>query len=159
MTHQLYNEQLKQHNRHPVGWTEQLSADYLSTQENHFCGDEISVGVNLFTMPDGAAENIVSLAFSGECCAICRASASLMCQSLEKKTLTEVKAFISQFNDALQNHANFPSELSALSLIKQYPVRAQCARLPWQALQQILTSFSSDSLPPESQLRQGVGHV
>ena len=158
MEHQLYNEQLKQHNRHPVGWTEQLNADYLSTQENHFCGDEITLGINITSASDLASTKIALLEFSGECCAICRASASIMCQSLEQKTLTEVKRTIGQFNDALQNQIDFPSELSALSLIKQYPVRAQCARLPWQALQNILKSIQPQ-LEPQFQQQLGVNNA
>ena len=77
---QLYQELILDHNKKPRNWGKLNDATHRSEGLNPLCGDHIWVAVNL----DG---DIVGIAFEGESCAICKASASMMTMAVKGKTL------------------------------------------------------------------------
>ena len=74
---ELYQEIIMDHNRNPRGFGEIADATHFADGYNETCGDEVCVGVKI-------KDNIIEkINFSGQGCAISRASASMMCSKLK----------------------------------------------------------------------------
>lgn len=102
---------------------------------NAACGDDITVKINR------VAETIIQIAFAGDSCAICRASASIMCQQIEGLSIIECKQLYAQLLSCFEGNQDFTKVFLPLSSVAQYPVRQQCALLPWQTLNTLLSSI------------------
>ena len=76
----LYQEVILDHNKKPRNYGALDDASHHAEGHNPLCGDHISVALNL----DG--ERIDGIAFQGESCAICKASASMMTVNVKGKT-------------------------------------------------------------------------
>jgi nitrogen fixation protein NifU and related proteins len=127
----LYQQVILDHYRRPrnVGpLTDARHAD----GNNPLCGDRVTVYVRV-------SERVVSeVSFEGVGCAICVASASLMTESVCGKTIRDVDRLAAQIHHLVTAVPGAPVEdlgaLAALSGVRQFPVRAKCALLPWQTL-------------------------
>ncbi|WP_440873892.1 Fe-S cluster assembly sulfur transfer protein SufU [Thalassotalea sp. PLHSN55] len=137
----LYQQAMLTHHQTPIGFEKVIKVDQQQLGENAFCGDEI----NLMISCDH--QHISDIAFSGDSCAICRASASILCQSILGLSFHQAFNFIKQTSQALINKDTLVNSLAPLNGVKQYPVRLQCALLPWQTLTTLIESkfFNSDS--------------
>ena len=82
-TKSLYQEVILDHNRKPRNYGTLDKASHHAVGHNPLCGDHLDVALNL----DG--ERIDDIAFHGESCAICKASASMMTSVVKGKTRTE----------------------------------------------------------------------
>jgi nitrogen fixation NifU-like protein len=91
---QLYQEVILDHNRKPRNWGAVDGASHKAEGHNPLCGDHISVTVKL---ADG--DTIEAIAFRGESCAICKASASMMTGAVKGKTRGEAEALIEEFRE------------------------------------------------------------
>ena len=80
----MYRERILDHYKRPRNYGELPDPTFTHEGENPVCGDEITVDVNL----DG--EEISSVAFRGDGCAISQAAASLLTQELPGMTLSEL---------------------------------------------------------------------
>ena len=105
---------------------------------NPLCGDKVTVFVNEH---DG---NIEAVQFTGEGCAISRASASIMTTLLAGRTVAEARQEAQKFYDML-TAAEDPDldileqgEVAALAGVRQFPARIKCATLAWHALEDAL---------------------
>jgi nitrogen fixation NifU-like protein len=97
------------------------------------CGDRVSVYVRM----DG--DRVAEARFTGNGCAISKASASLMTEAVVGHTADDVRAMFSSFQEMVTGHAEPDDEkvgkLVVLSGVKEYPSRVKCAMLAWHALQ------------------------
>ncbi|WP_175573105.1 MULTISPECIES: iron-sulfur cluster assembly scaffold protein [Thalassotalea] len=138
--HQLYQTALLAHHKHPVGFELAINADASYEGVNPACGDEITVSCEI--KHQGELSVIKAIAFHGDSCAICRASASIMCQEAQGITLVEAMLMAQQLTGALSTNISMIGELaeqfSPLLMIQQFPVRKQCALLPWNTLMETL---------------------
>lgn len=145
--HSLFQQQLLSHHRNPVGFETMLSHAKEAWGHNATCGDEILMQIDI------QDEHIEALAFRGDSCAICRASASLLCEQLSGKNKEYFAALFHAlklfFEDEtvmpnsscdlnFASKAQLPEALSPLNPVSRYPIRKQCALLPWQTLSDIL---------------------
>lgn len=77
--------------------------------------------------------------FQGFGCAIARASASLMTDSVKGKTVAEADELFLRLHRLITSPPGAPVEdlgaLSTLACVRQFPVRVMCATLPWRTLQ------------------------
>jgi nitrogen fixation NifU-like protein len=128
---ELYQEVILDHTRRPRNFRV-IEQARRGEGHNPLCGDHISVYVRI------EHDVIADISFQGTGCAICKASASLMTESVKGKTTTDAQAL----SDRLQRMLAAPPErpldqlgaLTALSGVRQFPVRIQCATLAWHAL-------------------------
>jgi nitrogen fixation NifU-like protein len=128
----LYQQALLLHHKNPVGYNQEIVYSAKASGNNSACGDEIIIKIQ---MDNGFVHQVV---FTGDSCAICRASASMLCKSLTNTTLTQANAVLKVTLDCLAGlQVYFPENIAPLAAVKQYPVRIQCAQLPWQTLQKI----------------------
>lgn len=118
----LYQEQLMQHFRIPYHRATPENPDFVSAQYNPSCGDSVM-------MSGFVQENkLSSIFFMGSGCVISQATASMLAQAGEQKTIQEI----------LQLDAEF---IQKLILIELGPNRLKCALLALHALQQALQHF------------------
>ena len=112
---------------------------------NPSCGDTIELTVQLNAMGD----RIEAVKFEGEGCAIAMASADLMAEAMQGRTLAEALQMVQRFQTMMQGKDEFPSELRKLNVmqgVSQFPVRIKCATLTWHTLKAALEA-SPDSQP------------
>lgn len=130
----LYQEVILDHNRRPRNFRALVDAAKVRKVEayNPLCGDQLTVYLRV---EDGVIEDA---AFQGAGCAISKASASLMTDSVKGKTVAEAEALFERFHRAVTAPPDAPVEdlgkLSALTGVRQFPVRVKCATLAWYAL-------------------------
>lgn len=82
----LYRENIIDHFRHPRHKGHLDAPDVHFHDVNPFCGDEITIELKL----DG--DRVQEAVFDGKGCAISQASASMLIDEIQGKTLDEVKA-------------------------------------------------------------------
>jgi nitrogen fixation NifU-like protein len=131
---QLYQEVILDHNKKPRNWGKLEGASHNAEGLNPLCGDHIWVSLKL---SDGRIEGI---AFEGQSCAICKASASMMTTNVKGKTVDEAEQLILEFREMATGQrdvASKPNHLGRLSVfagVKDLPSRVKCAILPWHTL-------------------------
>jgi nitrogen fixation NifU-like protein len=87
-------------------------------------------------------ETIRDISFQGSGCAISKASASMMTQTLKGKTRDEAEKLFGKFHDLVTGQGH-PSEsemgkLAVFSGVSEFPARVKCATLAWHTLQAAL---------------------
>jgi nitrogen fixation protein NifU and related proteins len=127
----LYQEVILDHNRRPRNFRA-LAGGRAAKGDNPLCGDRLTVYVRV-------DNDVVSdVSFQGSGCAISKASASLMTESVKGKTVAEVTARIEQFQQMITAPPDSPAQhlgkLTALAGVRQFPVRVKCASLAWHTL-------------------------
>ncbi|MGC1182957.1 Fe-S cluster assembly sulfur transfer protein SufU [Legionella sp.] len=133
---ELYQEIIIDHNRNP---RHHYPMDDATTQANGFnplCGDKLTVYVKL------EDDRISELSFLGCGCAISQASASLMTDIINGKTIEEAHELFHRFHHMLtQNEEGqlmLMDKLLVLAGVKAYPARVKCATLAWHTLEAAL---------------------
>jgi nitrogen fixation NifU-like protein len=130
---ELYQEVILEHNRTPRNFREMEGADRVLEGFNPLCGDRYTFYLNL----DG--DTIREVSFTGSGCAISKASASIMCQELEGRSVEEAEARFRQFLDLVtgESEAGTLEELGKIAVfggVREFPMRVKCATLPWHTL-------------------------
>jgi nitrogen fixation protein NifU and related proteins len=131
---ELYHDIVFDHNRRPRNFRKLEGANRTAEGYNPLCGDQITIYLRV----DG--EVIRDIGFQGSCCAISKASASMMTDSLKGKTKAEAKVLFDKVHKMLigdidaRIDLNELGELTALSGVCNFPNRVKCASLAWHAL-------------------------
>lgn len=134
----LYQEVILEHSKAPRNYRELKTADRKAEGYNPLCGDRFTVYVQM----DG--DSIRDIGFQGSGCAISKASASMMTQSLKGKTRSEAEDLFKRFHKVVtgQNGANGNHDdlgkLAVFSGVSEFPTRVKCATLAWHTLQAAL---------------------
>ena len=132
---ELYQETILEHSRKPRNYGELPSANHKAEGYNPLCGDHYTIFVNV---KDGA---IAEISFHGAGCAISKASASMMTQSLKGKSELEAEALFGQFHDLVTGNGGRPEDLGKLAVfagVSEFPLRVKCATLAWHAMRAAL---------------------
>ena len=131
----MYQEVILDHYKSPRGKGLQTPFGGESHHVNPTCGDEITVRVQL--SKDG--KTIEKLSYDSTGCSISQASASIMFEQVDGKTIIEFNQSSDEFLAMMQSKGNFePNEDllgDGVSMIgvAQYPARIKCALLSWMA--------------------------
>lgn len=133
----LYQELILEHSRAPRNYRELKDADHKAEGYNPLCGDHFTVFVEM----DG--DSIRDVTFQGSGCAISKASASMMTQSLKGKTRAEAEEIFERFHKVVTGQAvnGNQAELGKLAVfsgVSEFPTRVKCATLAWHTLQAAL---------------------
>lgn len=114
------------------------NSDIEELGHNPSCGDELTIYAKI---NDG---KIVDASFTGEGCAISKASTSLMIDIIKGKTVDEAKEIISIFLNMIRGEELTKDELKKLKDarvfegIKKLPARVKCATLSWHTMENLL---------------------
>ena len=132
---ELYQETILEHSRKPRNFGILETANHKAEGYNPLCGDHYTVFLDV---KDGAIQN---LSFEGSGCAISKASASMMTQSLKGKTMAEAEALFTKFHDLVTGHGDSAEEMGKLAVfggVSEFPLRVKCATLAWHTLRAAL---------------------
>jgi len=133
----LYQEVILDHNRQPRNFGALPGANRRAEGFNPLCGDRVTVEVE---MQDGVVQDI---RFQGSGCAISKASASMMTESMKGRTRAQAEALFQEFHRLLTGDAAAPDpaalgKLVVFSGVREFPVRVKCATLAWHTLRSAL---------------------
>jgi nitrogen fixation NifU-like protein len=140
----LYGNAIMDHYRSPRHRSPVPDPDIESHELNPFCGDEVTLQIKLDVEGRVAAVRSVS-----QGCSIIQASASMMAELMEGKTLEQLMGLSRRFRSFMQGDPVEEGkvaglgDLEALQVVRQYPVRIKCALLPWLALEEGIEQASS----------------
>jgi nitrogen fixation NifU-like protein len=141
----LYQQVLLDHSKRPRNFGE--IADGVKVHgDNPSCGDEIDLSVRF-----GPAQEVEEIKFTGQGCAICMASASMMTTKLKGRSRAEATTLLTAFH-ALVTVGGAPpvralGDLQLMEGVRKFPQRVKCAMLAWRAFQQALGERAADSTP------------
>ncbi len=126
---ELYQQLILDHNKRPRNFRVLPDANRTAQGANPICGDNYT----LYAKMDG--DVVKEISFQGSGCAISKASASLLTESLKGKTVAEVKSLFDKVHDLVTtgNLDGDVGKLAALAGVHKFPVRIKCAILPWHA--------------------------
>ena len=136
----LYQEVILDHNRRPRNFHALANASHRAEGYNPLCGDRLTL---YLSVNEGV---ITEAAFEGAGCAISKASASMMTETLKGKTLAEADALFQRFHRMVTTPPDQPVEdmgkLSSLAGVREFPVRVKCASLAWHTLKAAMAQTS-----------------
>ena len=140
----MYQEVILDHNRKPRNFGPLAQASHRAEGHNPLCGDHLSVALQL------QDETIDQIAFHGESCAICKASASMMTAAVKGKTRADAQALTQEFLAMATGKLdlNQPNQIGRLAVfagVRDLPTRVKCAILPWHTLQAAFNSQGTAS--------------
>lgn len=111
----FYREAILDHYKHPRRKGHLENADIQYHDHNPFCGDEITIQLNV---KDGI---VVDAAFDGRGCSISQATASMLMEEIVGKSLDEIREYDKEY-------------ILDLLGFEIGPVRLKCALLPLKVL-------------------------
>lgn len=131
---ELYQDVILDHNKRPRNFRKPENANRTVEGYNPLCGDHFTV----YLQVDG--EIIRDIGFLGSGCAISKASASLMTESVKGKTVAEAERLFAAVHTMLTEQHKAEAELdklgklAVLSGVWEFPARVKCASLAWRTL-------------------------
>jgi nitrogen fixation protein NifU and related proteins len=128
---ELYQQVILDHSKSPRNFRELESANRVAQGHNPLCGDTYT----LYAVMEG--DVIKDVAFQGSGCAISKASASLLTDSLKGKNLAEAKALFDKVHELVTTGRAPDGDLGKLAVfagVHKFPARVKCAILPWHAI-------------------------
>lgn len=134
----LYQEVILDHNKQPRNFRAPEHPQRQAEGYNPLCGDRVTVYVEL------EGDHILDVAFQGAGCAISQASASLMTEAVQGKSLQEAAKLFEGFHRLVTDETLPPGDgeglgkLEVFSGVREYPMRVKCATLAWHTLQAAL---------------------
>ncbi len=140
---ELYQDMIMEHNRKPRNFRMLEGADRSADGFNPLCGDTVT----LYLALDG--DQVADIAFQGSGCAISRASASMLTESVKGKSLSEAEQIFDAFHEMLtrgpvdepehdHDDDDVLGDLEMLSGVSAFPTRVKCATLSWNTFKAAL---------------------
>jgi nitrogen fixation NifU-like protein len=131
---ELYQQVILDHNKKPRNYHKLESANRVAQGHNPLCGDQLTVYMQL------EDEVVKDLSFEGSGCAISKAAASMMTQSVKGKTRVEAETLFKEFHSMVKGELDEeaqPNNLGRLKIfsgVRDYPARVKCASLSWHTM-------------------------
>jgi nitrogen fixation protein NifU and related proteins len=130
---ELYQQVILDHNKNPRNFHEMADATSSVDGYNPLCGDHYKVFVKI----DG--NTIQDVSFTGNGCAISKASASVMSSTVKGKSREEATQLFDTFHKLVTGDSSGLSaadlgRLAAFSGVSEFPARVKCATLAWHTL-------------------------
>ena len=139
----LYREIILDHYKEPRNRGHIEKPDIAARGHNPLCGDEVDITMSV---DDG---RVTDIRFDGVGCAISQASASMLTELIEGKSLSEVERIAGLFKEMMLEDGDSVEELGdleALQGVKKYPVRIKCAILSWNTMLEGMEIFQKSRL-------------
>jgi len=146
---ELYQQLILEHNKKPRNFGRLENPTHVAEGFNPLCGDHYHVFLRV-----NEAGIIEEISFDGSGCAISKASASMMTQSLKGKTEAQARGLFDAFHELITgemeagNGAVKLGKLAAFSGVWKFPARIKCAVLCWHTINGALEG-SQDALTTE----------
>ena len=157
---ELYQQVILDHNKKPRNFKRLEEANRTAEGVNPLCGDQLHVYLHV------EDDVIKDVSFEGSGCAISKASASMMTQSVKGKTRAEAEMLFDEFHRMVLGELNeeeTPNQLGRLKIfagVREFPARVKCASLSWHTLHAALNNQSettTENLGPDVVNEQAAG--
>jgi|SRR5579871_1505483 len=141
---ELYQEVILDHSRHPRHFGALEGATHRGEGYNPLCGDRITVYLNV-----DLNGRIAEVSFEGRGCAISQASASLMTEMIQGRSIAEAEAVMGGFvhlvkgEDANGLTPDDRERLDVMAGVSAFPMRVKCATLAWHTMKSALEGGQS----------------
>jgi nitrogen fixation NifU-like protein len=139
----LYQEVVVDHKRAPRNFGTLPAPTHRARGHNPQCGDDLQVELQL------AQGRVRDIRFSGQGCAICMASASMMSEAVKGQEIEVAQQLQQRFRAVLtgqlEPEAAQLGKLISLAGVRRYPSRIKCALLGWHAL---MHALADPATPP-----------
>lgn len=143
---ELYQEMIIDHGRNPRNFCACEQPTHVKEGFNPLCGDKLTLYL------ESDEKVIYRATFTGSGCAISTASASMMTQYLEGKTVEQAKEMFTRFHRAVTqgdvSEVDQLGKLAVLTGVAEFPARVKCATLAWHTLMGALDN-SLDAITTE----------
>ena len=141
---ELYQRIILDHNKAPRNFGVLPDANCSGDGNNPSCGDRFTIFAKI---ENGIVQKV---SFQGSGCAISKASASILTESVAGKTVEETTNLFEQFSQVCTGPAgkNISEELGAFATVRKFPMRVKCALLPWEGLMAALKSEPTANSTP-----------
>jgi len=134
----MYQDIILEHYRSPQGkgLREPFQAEVHHV--NPTCGDEITLRANV-------VDGVIDISYDNQGCSISQASASVMWDLCDGKTVDEAFATEAEFLSLMQSRGQGAGDEEVLgdavafSGVSQFPARVKCALLGWMAMKDAVT--------------------
>lgn len=130
----LYQEVILDHNKNPRNFHVMENPDKFADGNNPLCGDKLQVYLKM----DG--DVVEEVAFQGSGCAIFKASASIMTQTVKGKTKAEAEKIFDEFHKMVTGELDIETDENDLGKLRifagvlEFPARVKCASLSWHTV-------------------------
>lgn len=121
----LYRAYILEHYKEPHNKGDMHNPDRFAAYANPFCGDRLQMGVRL----DG--DRVAEVLFNGAGCAISQASASMLTDEMQGKTLEELAAITKE-------------DIFQMLGVPLSPARQKCALLAWEVLRKGILGLDAE---------------
>ena len=131
---ELYQQVILDHNKKPRNFRRIEDANRHAEGYNPLCGDQLTVYMHL------EDEVVSDVSFEGSGCAISKAAASMMTQSVKGKTKQEAETLFGEFHRMVTGELDEAAEthhlgrLTIFAGVRDFPARVKCASLPWHTM-------------------------
>lgn len=134
---EMYQEVILEHAKAPRNYRVLDTPTRQAEGYNPLCGDRCTVYLKM------NGDVIDDIAFQGSGCAISRASASMMTQSLKGKTIRDAEELSQDFRAVVTGQEAPPDsthfgKLIVFRGVSEFPARVKCATLAWHTLEAAL---------------------
>jgi nitrogen fixation NifU-like protein len=136
----LYQQVILDHNKKPRNFRKLEEANRTAEGYNPLCGDQLTVYLQL------EDETVRDISFEGSGCAISKAAASMMTQSIKGKTRQEAETLFDEFHRMVTGQLDeetAPNNLGRLTIfsgVRDFPARVKCASLSWHTMHAALNN-------------------
>jgi len=137
----LYQQVILDHSKSPRNFRKIEPASRTAQGHNPLCGDNVT----LYLQMDG--DRIKDISFQGSGCAISKASASLLTESLKGRSTAEVQSLFKKIHEMVTTGHADGTDLGKLAVfagVHKFPARVKCAILPWHA---VLAALDGEAVP------------
>jgi len=136
----LYTQSVLEHQRAPRNFGPLEGHTHAADGVNPLCGDSMRVEL---CCADG---HIAAMRFSGECCAVATATASMLSELVRGSTTTRIADLEARFTRLIGGEIagdDMLAGLNALAALARHPLRRKCALLPFATLRAALAGKPS----------------
>ena len=135
---ELYQDVILDHSRHPRHYGALPEATHWGEGHNPLCGDRVKI----YLVLDGQ-NRIADIRFEGKGCAISQASASLMTEMLQGRTVEEAETLMGGFLHLVKGEdtdlaGDDRERLEVMAGVSAFPMRVKCATLAWHTMKSAL---------------------
>jgi len=139
----LYQQVILDHSKKPKNFRIIEHCSHHATGQNPLCGDQLVIFLQM-------EKNIISdISFKGDGCAISKASASIMTETIKGKTKEEALSIFKSFHNLVTTGEEDSADLGKLKVmagVHKYPVRVKCASLCWHTLKNALEESTETAI-------------
>jgi nitrogen fixation NifU-like protein len=133
---ELYQQLIIDHSKKPRNFVKLEDANRTAEGHNPLCGDVVTVYLQV------EDDVIRKIGFQGSGCAISKAAASMMTDSVKGKNKDEAQVLFERFHALVTGDGTSdPNDLGKLAVfsgVREFPIRVKCATLAWHTMRAAL---------------------